>query len=137
MNFFQQAYFHRLGSSPDDDRYELGEDFPRIAEIQFESHHASGQLLLTVQNGDGGEFAHYLRSASGTWRNFSGFGDKIVSATFSRDGKSLYLLSREEAPRGKIVRMPAEHLGWANSPTVVPESEDALVTSFYGVLSPA
>ncbi len=132
LNFFQQAYFHQLGTNPDDDRYELGEDFPRIAEIQFEPHHASGQLLLTVQNGDGGEFAHYLRSADGNWRNFSGFGDKIVNATFSRDGESLYLLSREAAPRGKIVRMSAETLGWSYSPTVVPESEDTLITSFYG-----
>ena len=132
MNFFQQAFFHELGTDTADDRYELGDDFPRIAEIQFEPHHASGQLLLTLQDGDGGKFAHYLRGHDGTWRNFSGFSDKIVNATFSRDGESLFLLSREDAPRGKILRMSAEMLGWANSSTVVSESDDTLVTSFYG-----
>jgi prolyl oligopeptidase len=132
MNFFQQAYFHELGTDTADDRYELGKDFPRIAEIQFEPHHASGQLLLTVQDGDGGKFAHYLRSPDGTWRNFSGFGDKMVNATFSRDGESLYILSRADAPRGKILRMSCETLAWAPSIPIVPESEDTLVTSFYG-----
>ncbi len=132
MNFFQQAYYHELGTDTADDRYELGEDFPRIAEIQFEAHHASEQLLLTVQDGDGGEFAHYLRSADGTWRNFSGFGDKTVNATFSRDGEGLYLLSRDAAPRGKILRMSTETLGESASESIVAESDDTLVTSFYG-----
>jgi len=132
MNFFQQAYFHELGTDTADDRYELGKDFPRIAEIQFEAHHASGQLLLTVQDGDGGEFAHYLRAADGTWRKFSSFGDKTVNATFSRDGESLYLLSRKDAPRGKILRLLTEALGGAQPKLIVAESEDTLVTSFYG-----
>ena len=38
------------------DRYELGKDFPRVAEIEFEMDNASGTLLATVQNGDGGQF---------------------------------------------------------------------------------
>ena len=29
--FYQQVYFHRLGTPPEDDVYELGRDFPRIA----------------------------------------------------------------------------------------------------------
>lgn len=132
MNFFQQAYYHELGTDTADDRYELGKDFPRIAEIQFEAHHASGQLLLTVQDGDGGEFAHYLRSADGSWRKFSDFSDKTLNATFSRNGDWLYLLSRADAPRGKILRLSTETLDESASVPIVPESEDTLVTSFYG-----
>ncbi len=132
LNFFQQAYFHTLGSDTAEDRFELGKDFPRIAEIQFEPHHESGQLLLTVQDGDGGEFGHYLRSSTGEWRQFSQFGDKIVNATFSRDGKSLYLLSRQKSPRGKIVRVSTEALNVDSADLILAESEDTLVTSFYG-----
>jgi len=132
MNFFQQAYFHELGTDTANDRYELGKDFPRIAEIQFEAHHASGQLLLTVQDGDGGEFAHYLRSTDGAWRQFSRFGDKTVNATFSRDGDWLYLLSRDQAPRGKIQRMSTDSLEASSRELVIAESNDTLVTSFYG-----
>ena len=132
LNFFQQAYYHQLGTDSADDRYELGEDFPRIAEIQFEAHHGSDQVLLTVQNGDGGEFAHYLRNADGSWRQFSDFGDRVVNAAFGRDGEWLYLLSREDAPRGKIVRLSAESLDHSQARTLVAESDDTLITSFFG-----
>jgi prolyl oligopeptidase len=33
LNFYQQIYFHKLGSPVADDRYETGKDFPWIAEI--------------------------------------------------------------------------------------------------------
>ncbi|HUE22512.1 MAG TPA: hypothetical protein VMQ86_12590, partial [Bryobacteraceae bacterium] len=35
MHFYQQVYFHKLGGKPEDDTYEIGKDFPRIAEISF------------------------------------------------------------------------------------------------------
>ncbi len=132
LNFFQQAWFHKLGTPSKEDRYELGKDFPRIAEIEFEMHGVSGQLLLTVQNGDGGEFAHYLRSPEGKWRPFSKFGDKTIQATFSDDGEFLYLLSRFGAPRGKVLRIPTKTLDVANAKTIVPEGNDTIVNSFYG-----
>ena len=34
LDFYQQLYFHELGTPSEKDRYELGKDFPRIAEIQ-------------------------------------------------------------------------------------------------------
>ncbi len=33
QHFFQQIYFHRLGDDPAKDRYVLGKDFPKVAEI--------------------------------------------------------------------------------------------------------
>src|SRR5262249_12875356 len=59
MGFYQQLYFHELGTATEKDRYELGKDLPRIAEIRAWMHDATGRLLCTVQNGDGGGFAHY------------------------------------------------------------------------------
>jgi len=31
-NFYQQVYFHRLGTDPKQDNYVIGKEFPRIAE---------------------------------------------------------------------------------------------------------
>lgn len=130
MNFFQQAYFHKLGTSTSDDRYELGKDFPRVAEIEFEMHEVTGNLLLTVQNGDGGEFGHYLRSPAGTWTKLCDFKDQIVQMTFGpRD--DLYLISRVNAPRGKIMRIPVASPKVADAELIVPEGSDTVVTSFY------
>lgn len=130
MNFFQQACFHKLGTSTLDDRYEIGKDFPRVAEIEFEMHEPTGTLLLTVQNGDGGEFAHYLRSPSGTWNKISDFADRIIQATFGPH-EDLYLISRVDAPRGKIVRIPLSNPDINKAELIVPEGTDTVVTSFY------
>jgi prolyl oligopeptidase len=32
-DFYQQVYFHKLGTSPAQDVYTIGKEFPRIAEI--------------------------------------------------------------------------------------------------------
>ena len=39
-NFYQQVYFHRLGSKSSEDTYVIGKDFPRIAEIQLRTSDA-------------------------------------------------------------------------------------------------
>ncbi|MEM6995703.1 MAG: S9 family peptidase, partial [Myxococcota bacterium] len=53
MAFYQQLWFHELGTPVAEDRYELGKDLPRIAEIQLDRNPASDALLVTVQKGDG------------------------------------------------------------------------------------
>ncbi|MGE0608295.1 MAG: prolyl oligopeptidase family protein [Pirellulales bacterium] len=130
MNFYQQVYFHRFGTPTEKDRYELGKDFPRIAEIQFEMHNPTGRLLATVQNGDGGEFAHYLRSPAGDWTRLCDFKDQIVQATFSPAG-DLYLISQANAPRGKILRARSLSAGLADAETIIEEGDYTIVTSFY------
>ena len=37
LDFYQQLYFHELGTPTDKDRYELGKDLPRIAEIKLDA----------------------------------------------------------------------------------------------------
>jgi prolyl oligopeptidase len=129
-NFYQQLYFHRLGTPEAEDRYELGRDLPRIAEIQLEMH-TSGRLLATVQNGDGGEFAIFLRAPQGEWRQLCDFDDRIVQATFG-PANDLYLVSRAEAPRGKILRVPVARPDVARATVVVPEGAESIVTDFWG-----
>lgn len=129
MGFFQQIYFHKLGTPSSDDKYELGHDFPRIAEIQLEMDDDTETLLATVQNGDGGEFAHFLRSPDGKWKQITNFPDRIVQMTFGAD-ESLYLVSCAGAPRGKILRMPLADPNYRHAETVVPQGDDTVVTSF-------
>jgi prolyl oligopeptidase len=129
-NFYQQIYYHKLGTPTETDRYELGKDFPRIAETEFEMHDKSGTLLARVQNGDGGEFANYLRSADGRWTRINDFADQIVQATFGPND-DLYLISRVDADRGKILRLPLATPDIKLAETIVPEGPDTIVTSFY------
>lgn len=133
-DFYQQVYFHALGTPAQDDRYEMGRDLPRIAEIQLDVDNRSGRVLATVQNGDGGEFAHYLREPGGTWKQFSRFGDRTVQAVFGpRD--DLFLVSLRDAPRGTLQRVAIAELGQRPPVTIMPEMDDAIVTSFIGAPS--
>lgn len=130
-NFYQQVYYHALGSSPDSDRYELGKDAPRIAEFRLETHPPTGRVLASVQDGDGGRFAFFVRSDDGKWTRFADFPDGVVQAAFGPDG-SIFLVSRKDAPRGKVLRLPADTLDLTRAVVIVPEGKDAIVTDHYG-----
>lgn len=81
-----------------------------------------------MANGDGGEFAHYLRGPSGKWTQVTQFSDQITYASLGPD-RHLYLLSRKETPRGKIVRVPLEDPKLGRAEIVVGEGR-ASVESF-------
>jgi prolyl oligopeptidase len=104
LNFYQQVWFHRLGSPVSEDKLEIGKDFPRIAEIELESSEDGRWVLAVVANGDGGDFAHYLRYQAGHWKQLTRFEDGIKAARLGRDG-ALYLLSHKDSPRGKVLRL--------------------------------
>src|SRR5215510_239810 len=77
-NFYQQVYFHKLGTDTSADTYVIGKDFPRIAEIQLAASDDNRWVLASVANGDGGEFAHFLMDSAGHWRQITRFEDAIV-----------------------------------------------------------
>jgi prolyl oligopeptidase len=122
MRFYQQVYYHRLGTSTEEDAHVVGQDFPRIAEIKFETSGDDRYILAIVSNGDGGEFTHYLLVPSGKWKQVTQFSDMITRAKFGPDG-TLYLLSQKNAPRGKILRLPPGETQLSQASTVVAESE--------------
>ena len=122
LDFYQQVWLHRLGTPLSEDQYAIGKDFPRIAEIALDGSEDGQWLLAAVANGDGGEFAHYLRGAAGEWRQLTRFEDGIKQVQFGRDG-ALYLLSRKDAPRGKVLRLPLDTLDLAKAAVAVPESK--------------
>ena len=122
LHFYQQVWFHRLGTPVSADTYELGRDFPRIAEIGLDASDDGRWLLATVANGDGGDFAHYLRNASGSWQQLTRFEDGIKVIRFGKDA-ALYLLSKKNAPRGKILRLPLANPELARATVAVPEGK--------------
>jgi len=127
LNFYQQVYFHRLGSDPKQDQYSIGKEFPRIAEIQL---HASGDgryILCSMANGDGGEFAHYLLGPSGQWHQIARLSDEISSAKFSPDG-SLYFLSHLNAPKGSILRTSLAKPMVADAQVVIAQTKTTIAS---------
>lgn len=129
LNFYQQVYFHTLGTPDTKDTYSIGKDFPRIAEIVLEASRDGRFILATVANGDGGDFAHYLlgpdKSASGEWKQITQFSDQIKAARLGRDN-ALYLVSRNAAPRGKVLRLPLETPELGKAVEIVPAGEPVI-----------
>ena len=121
-NFYQQVYFHKLGTPPSTDRYVIGKEFPRIAETALHATRDGRYLLATVANGDGGEFSFYLRDPAGKWTRVAEDADKVRSMELGFDGR-LYALSLKDAPRGKILMMPMADPRLAAAKVVVPEGE--------------
>jgi len=120
-NFYQQVYFHKLGTDCKQDAYVIGKDFPRIAEIQLVTSEDGRWLLAAVANGDGGEFAHYVMDSAGRWTQVTHFSDGIVAVKTGPDD-ALYLLSRKNAPRGQMLRLPLAHLDLTQAKVIVPQS---------------
>ena len=129
LNFYQQVYFHKLGTPDTEDTYSIGKDFPRIAEIILEGSRDGRYILASVANGDGGDFAHYLLgsegSASGEWKQITKFSDQIKAARLGRDN-ALYLLSRNAAPRGKVLRLVLETPELSKAVELVPTGEPVI-----------
>lgn len=123
LDFFQQVFFHKLGTPVTQDSYVLGKDFPRIAEIQLHSSADGRYILATVANGDGGEFEHFLLSPEGKWTQFTQFSDRITQAVFGQD-QAIYLVSENSSPRGTVLRLPLDHPSLTSAPTIVPAAKD-------------
>jgi prolyl oligopeptidase len=129
LAFFQQVWFHQLGKPESTDRKELGDELPRIAEVELHARRDGKWVLALVKNGDGGESELWLRKAGkAPWKRLSRFADLAVGAEFG-DGPDLFVLSRKGAPRGRILHVPlppkgADPLGSAR--VVVPQGGDAI-----------
>jgi prolyl oligopeptidase len=120
MRFYQQVYFHRLGTPTGEDTYSIGKDFPRIAEIELETSLDGRHVLAGVANGDGGEHAHYLLDPAGEWTQVTKFSDQVSRAALAPDD-ALFLLCTKDAPLGKILRLPPGAADLAKAVTIVPE----------------
>lgn len=122
MDFYQQVYYHKLGTPVNEDRYVIGKEFPRIAEISLSTSNDGNYILARVANGDGGEYSHYLMDKSGKWTQVTKFSDKITQVDFGPDS-ALYMLSLDGTPRGKIIRLPLSAPELKKAVTIVDQSD--------------
>jgi len=125
LPFYQQIYFHRLGTPVDQDRYVLGKEFPRIAEIELSTSPDGLSILADVSNGDGGEHAYWLLPSGGRWTQLTQFTDGVIEAKFGMDG-AVWMLSRAGAPKKAILRMPLQFPDLHHAATIVAPGENAI-----------
>ena len=120
MHFYQQVYFHKLGGKPENDTYEIGKDFPRIAEISFASSCDGRYIAVGVAWGDGGDHEFWLLAPGRPWRLLAGVVEEVKQIALGYN-KDVYLVSKRGAPRGKVLHMDvAETIDQATP--LVPES---------------
>jgi prolyl oligopeptidase len=125
IEFYQEVWYHPLGGSLDDDRRELSGVFAddRTAENFLNASPDGRWVMDRVQKGDGGEWQLFVRAqAGGDWWLAADVGDKVVYAAFGPG--TLYLLSRLDAPHGKVLRLPLRTGATvAHAAEVVPEAD--------------
>src|SRR5665213_870991 len=125
LNFFQQVYFHRLGTATAQDEYAAGKQFPRIAEVELRSSDDGKYVLARVANGDGGEFLHFMLLPDGQWHQITRFADHISQEAFGPDG-TLYFLSRKDAPMGKLLAVAPPAFSVANAKTILTATRSSI-----------
>ena len=131
--FRQQVWFRELDGAPDHVDLARGFADERIAEHFLSASPDRRWVMDRVQKGDGGEWQIFLRSqdADGSWWQVAAIPDKCVYAVLGTD--ALYLLSRRDAPHGKVLRLPVtDGATVAGAHEIVPASdvviEDLAVT---------
>jgi len=132
-HFYQQVFFHTLGTPVEKDTAEVGADFPRIAETVLKTSRDGRVVVAIVENGDGGDYALWLKTPDaanqGPWRRIAAEADGIKAVEVA-DDHVLYLMSRAEAPRGKILRLPVSAatraVDWKRVPTIVAQSDGTI-----------
>lgn len=131
--FRQQVWFREIGGARD--RLDVPGGFAdEVIAENFLSVSLDGRWLMDrVQKGDGGEWQVFLRGQDpdGAWWKLADIPDKCTYAVLGTD--ALYLLSRRDAPHGKVLRVPlADGATVADADEIVPAShlivEDFVVT---------
>ncbi len=128
--FYLQIWFHKLGTASDDDRYELGKNFPRIAEVRLATDHNSGRVVALIRYGDSSRFMHFVREQGEGWRQITEYDDKIVEAHFGSNN-NLFMISRKEAPKGKILRLSLDAESIEEADVIISEGEDSIDSDYW------
>ncbi len=124
LGFYQEVWFHDLGA--DGSRRELAGVFAddRIAENSLVASPDGRWVMDLVETGDGGEWQIFVRRQDGdaAWRLVADLGDECIGAAFG--GRSLFLLSLRDAPRGQVLRLElGEAATVADATVVVPHGD--------------
>lgn len=140
LSSYVQVYYHEIGTPTEQDRYEIGKDFPKIGEIVLESE-PSGYVMVSMQKGDGGEFQHYVRRPTGAgigasgeadWQQLTKYEDRVVQVAYGP--ACLYMVSRKDAPKGKLIKVDLLPSGsfapLDDATTLVPEGDASIIDEF-------
>jgi prolyl oligopeptidase len=123
-HFYMEVYFHKLGSPESEDNYSIGKEFPKIGEVALDSNGASDYIVATVQNGDGGDYAHFVYGPDKSWRQITKFQDQVKTGVLGF-GPTFYAISLQEAPHGKVVKFDLDTPD-AKPEVVVPAGEGVI-----------
>ncbi len=123
----QQVRWHDLADGTD--RLDLDGPFAdaEIAENFLSSSPDGRWVLDPVQKGDGGEWQIFVRAQDpdATWWQVADLPDRCILAVLGDD--ALYLLSRHDAPRGQVLRLPLRQgVTVADAEVVVPAGDRAI-----------
>jgi prolyl oligopeptidase len=130
-HFFQTVWFHRMGTQVSSDRQVPLNGLPRVAEVLMHYSPVARALLVTVANGDGGEFAHYVVDKAGAVRQVTRFQDGVEWAAFGPD-QFLYLVSEHDTPKRQVLKLAPGDFDLAHARVAVPAGTDVIATNFTG-----
>jgi prolyl oligopeptidase len=116
--FYQQIYHHKLGTALSEDTYVVGRDFPRVAEAVLQASPDGAKVLVSIENGDGGEYEHFLLQPGAEPHKIAGFEQRVVQASFGQDD-SIWLLSRKANDRGELLQLASGQTELATAKVIV------------------
>jgi prolyl oligopeptidase len=120
--FDMRVYYHPLGADPADDPLILGSDFARIAEVRLDNGDGTAPLVVSVANGDGGDFEHFVIPESGSPVRITRFEDQVGAVVGAPD-KALLVVSYKDAPHGKLLVLDGGKYSLAEARTLVPAGD--------------
>ncbi len=123
--FFQKVYFHKLYAPIKDDAPVI-DKLPRLAQVDLETSGDGKFVTARVESGYGGPTEHHIFRQGSGFTKVADVGDEVEKTAVGPDG-DLWIISKKDAPRGKVLRTSAWKPVLAKAEVVVPESEGVLL----------
>ncbi len=118
----EKVFEHVLGTPETEDRVVLDKGLTPLAQIALDSDPTGKWIVASAEDGDGGTYANFVRKPDGSWEQISTYSDEIVTVTPGiAEEDTLYLTSLKDAPRGKILEIPAKTPVLREAKTIIPE----------------
>ncbi len=130
--FFQKVYFHKLYAPVKDDTVAI-EQTKKLAEIDLATSPDGKFVTARIGNGHGGQSEHHLFRQGANFTKVADISDEVEKMLVGPDG-DLYLISKKDAPRGKILKTS----GWKpilNKATVLVPESSAVILDFVPTLT--
>ena len=106
LDFYVKIYRHKLGTTASQDTYEIGNAFPKLAEIRLLGGD-HGWQFARVADGDSPRYAFYARSPLGVWSRFLTPKDGVID--LAQAGDRLLLLSTQRSSTRRSIDVGVGH----------------------------